>query len=31
MFAFVGLQTNEGDAKPALETWDGLRSGDGVP
>ena len=31
MFAFVGLQTNEGAAKPALEAWDGLRSGGGAP
>jgi hypothetical protein len=26
MFAYVGLQTQEGDAKPALDTWDAIRS-----
>ena len=31
MFAFVGLQTNEGAAKPALEAWDAIRSGGSVP
>ena len=31
MFAFVGLQTKEGDAKPALEVWDAIRREGGGP
>lgn len=31
MFAYLGLQTQDGDAKPALDTWDSIRSKGGLP